>query len=97
MYVLNHAFDFFSHFHYEMWFFTHMLVVLVKCLSSQPSDFWSILFHSSLQVSVRNVKVVGSEIWNLMREGEAEKQVICNSACIHPFFCGSLLYLKWDT
>lgn len=27
------------------------------------------------QVKVKNVKVVGSQGWNLMREGEAEKQV----------------------
>lgn len=25
---------------------------------------------------VKNLKVLGSEAWNLMREGEAEKQVI---------------------
>ena len=30
-----------------------------------------------LQVGVKNLKVLGSEAWDLMREGEAEKQVYC--------------------
>lgn len=34
------------------------------------------LTHCCAQVMVKNLKVLGSEAWNLMREGEAEKQVI---------------------
>lgn len=33
------------------------------------------LTHCRNQVMVKNLKVLGSEAWNLMREGEAEKQV----------------------
>lgn len=51
-----------------------ILFVDMNFLSNQLSLSASyILCH--FQVGVRNLKVVGSEGWSLMREGEAEKQV----------------------
>jgi hypothetical protein len=35
----------------------------------QKSTLW-------MQVGVKNLKLVGSQSWDLMREGEAEKQVL---------------------
>jgi hypothetical protein len=38
---------------------------------------------------VRELKAVGSDAWNLMREGEAEKQVFC-------FFLLVLNFVVWN-
>lgn len=37
-----------------------------------------------MQVGVKNLKLVDSQSWDLMREGEAEKQVFF---LLHFFFC----------
>lgn len=39
-----------------------------------------------MQVGVKNLKLVGSQSWELMREGEAEKQVCSSSSFIYLFY-----------
>jgi len=90
MYGLHHAFKFICLLR-NVTIVIHMGLVSVKCMLLFLSHFESIVMDSALQISVRNLKVVGSEVWNLMREGEAEKQVICFSH-IGPSFGSSFLY-----
>lgn len=40
------------------------------------NDLEFVVHNTFLQVGVKSLKVVGSQGWALMREGEAEKQVV---------------------
>lgn len=44
-----------------------------------------------MQVRVKNLKMVGSHGWNLMREGEAEKQVLDFASDWILFYSSSLM------
>lgn len=41
---------------------------------------------STTQVTVRNLNLVGSQAWTLMREGEAEKQVLPLSFIVEEIY-----------
>lgn len=56
-----------------------VILLLNSCLSFLSFNFPTELKRKKfcMQVGVKNLKVVDSDGWTLMHEGEAEKQVFC--------------------